>query len=303
MHALDCIQIRAERFIRRLRGGSQPVLVEGSDGLVYVLKFVNNPQGINLLFNESMGTEVFKACGLPVPPWKPIILSRHFVDSTPSCWMQTEQGDVRPQAGICFGSLFVGQQRALLLQVLPRADFGRIRNRSSFWLAWLVDLCCGHADTRQAVFLEDRRGRLDPWFVDMGHLFGGADGDQKAHESVRCRYADQRIYPEAQSTETSGYLATIGSLDLDALWRVVRKLPEDWVSAKALQAFFRGLETLSNKNLVRSFLELLLVSQEAGRRAAAEGPAKPVSLLKSLETVRPNEGMADLRPSLIRPPE
>src|SRR6185437_12597579 len=289
MHALDCIQIRAERFIRRLRGGSQPVLVEGSDGLVYVLKFVNNPQGINLLFNESMGTEVFKACDLPVPPWQPVILSRHFVDSTPGCWMQTEKGDLRPQAGICFGSLFVGQQRARLLQILPSADFGHIRNRSSFWLAWLVDFCCGNTDSRQAVFLEDRKNCLDSWFVDMGHLFGGADGNRTAHEFVQCRYADQRIYPEILPAETSGFFTAIESLDADALWTVARKLPEDWVSAKALQAFFRGLETLSNKTLVRSFLQLLLKSDEAGRRVIAEEPAKLVSLLKSPGTIPPSE--------------
>lgn len=301
MHALDNAQVRAERFIRRLRGGSQPVLVEGSDGFVYVLKFLNNPQGLNLLFNESVGTELFRACALPVAPWKPIILSQNFVDSTPDCWMKTEQGDVRPEAGICFGSLFVGQQRTPLLQVLPRADFGRIRNRSSFWLAWLLDLCCGHTDTRQAVFLEDRKGRLDPWFVDMGHLFSGPDGNQKACGIVRCRYPDQRIYPEILPTETSGYLTTIGSLDADTLWTVACKLPEDWLSVKALRAFFRGLETLSNANLVRSCLQMLSETQDSRHRVVAEGLAQAVSLLKSPGTIPPNEGMVDLRPGLIPP--
>lgn len=274
MHAFDVTQVRVERFSRRLRGGSQPVLVEASDGLFYVLKFINNPQGTNLLFNESMGAELFRACGLPVAPWKPVILSQQFIDRTPNCWMQSEQGEVRPQAGICFGSVFVGQQRARLLQVLSRADFGRIQNRSSFWLAWLVDLCCEHTDTRQAVFQEDRKGRLDPWFVDMGHLFGGANGNQKARGIVRCRYPDQRIYPEILPTETSGYLSTIKSLDADALWAVARKLPEDWVSANALRAFFRGLETISNETLVRSFLQMLSATQESRLRAVAEGAPK-----------------------------
>jgi len=162
-----------------------------------------------------------------------------------------------------------------------------------------VDLCCGHTDTRQAVFLEDRKGRLDPWFVDMGHQFGGSDGNQTAHEFVQCRYADQRIYPEILPAEISAYLTTIVSLDADALWKVARKLPEDWVSAKALRAFFRGLETLSNKNLVRSFLQLLLKSDEAGRRVIAEEPAKSVSLLKSPGTIPPSEGTRDLQPGLI----
>lgn len=271
MHALDGTQIRAERFIRKLRGGSQPVLVEGSDGLLYVLKFLNNSQGTNLLFNESMGTELFRACALPVALWKPIVLSRQFIDGSPGCWMDSEQGKVRPQAGICFGSMFVGQQRTRLLQILPRANFGRIRNRDSFWLAWLVDLCCEHTDTRQAVFVEGRNGRLDPWFVDMGHLFGGPDGSRKARGVLRCRYPDQRIYPEMLPTTSSEYLTTIGSLDMDALWTTTRKLPADWTSAKALRAFFRGLETLSNANLVRNLLEVLADTQESRSPLVIEG--------------------------------
>ena len=49
--------IAVTRHIQKLRGGSQPILAEASDGRLYVVKFANNPQGANLLFNESMGRD------------------------------------------------------------------------------------------------------------------------------------------------------------------------------------------------------------------------------------------------------
>src|ERR1035437_3514301 len=96
------------RFIRKLRGGSQPILAEASDGLLYVVKFINNLQGPNLLFNESAGSEIFHANALAVPSWKPIFISDSFLDHNPDSWMQTPTGLLRLVSGLCFGSQFLG---------------------------------------------------------------------------------------------------------------------------------------------------------------------------------------------------
>jgi len=47
------------QFIRKVRGGSQAILAKASDGRMYVVKFRNNHQGPNQLFNECMGTELY----------------------------------------------------------------------------------------------------------------------------------------------------------------------------------------------------------------------------------------------------
>src|SRR5208337_4281241 len=139
-------------YIRNLRGGSQPILALASDGFLYVVKFLNNPQGPNVLFNEIAGSELYRACGLAVPEWRSLLLSDSFIDKNPESWMQTPEGRLRPTAGLCFGSRFMVGDGKRLIEFLPRSSFRRVRNRTSFWLAWLIDVCAEHTDNRQAIF-------------------------------------------------------------------------------------------------------------------------------------------------------
>jgi hypothetical protein len=88
----------AAKFVCNLRGGSQPILVEASDGLLYVAKFTDNLQGPNLPFNESIGSELYRACGLAVPLWKPLLVTDDFLDQNPGCWLQTAAGRLRPDS-------------------------------------------------------------------------------------------------------------------------------------------------------------------------------------------------------------
>jgi len=81
MANIACVE--AVEYIRKLRGGSQPALIKCSDGNFYVVKFLNNPQGPNVLFNEVLGTEIFRLAGLPVPMWRVIHVSRRFFSRFP----------------------------------------------------------------------------------------------------------------------------------------------------------------------------------------------------------------------------
>jgi hypothetical protein len=106
MKSLGENHVSVQRHVRNLNGGSQPILAQASNGLFYVVKFINNLQGPNLLFNESIGSELYRACGLSVPSWEPLIVSESFIESNPGCWMQTPEGRRRPASGLCFGSRF-----------------------------------------------------------------------------------------------------------------------------------------------------------------------------------------------------
>jgi putative nucleotidyltransferase with HDIG domain len=138
------------QYIHNLRGGSQPILAQASDGLVYVVKFNNNLQGANLPFNESIANELYRACRLEVPSWKPLMLTDAFLDQNPSCWMQTPDGRLRPDSGICFGSRFLGGEGIRLLEILPGTSLKQVHNHEDFWLAWLIDSLAEHRDTDTA---------------------------------------------------------------------------------------------------------------------------------------------------------
>jgi hypothetical protein len=248
-------------YIRNLRGGSQPILAQASDGLLYVVKFTNNLQGANLPFNESIGSELYRACGLAVAQWKPLLVTDAFIDRNPDCWMQTPEGRLRPESGLCFGSRFLGGDGVRLLEILPGASFKRVLNFQSFWLAWMIDICAHHADNRQALFQEDAQGHLSAFFIDHGHLFGGPKGEQQPR-FLASRYLDPRIYQSVSLQHILRFQKIAGSLDVDQLWRQIQALPQGWKTDSALCAYSECLGRLSNATLLRNILDSMVDAQQ-----------------------------------------
>jgi hypothetical protein len=257
MSAIKRGLVFATRYFRNLRGGSQPILAEASDGLAYVVKFTNNLQGANLPFNEGIGSELYSAFGLAGPGWRPILVNDSFLDHNPDCWMQTPEGSLRPTAGLCFGSRFLGGNSVRLLEILPGTSFKRVSNRKSFWLAWMIDICARHVDNRQAIFLEDVKGRLKAFFVDHGHLFGGPKGGERQH-FLGSRYLDPRIYQDASSLHLLNLQKVARCLDADRLWKQIDGLPDEWKTTSAIEGFAQCLDRLSTTKLLQNVVDTMV---------------------------------------------
>jgi hypothetical protein len=253
--------VEALLYIRKLRGGSQPILVKANDGFFYVVKFLNNLQGTQSLFNEAVGTELFGRAGLPVPEWRPVHITEDFLDRNPWCWMETENGRRRPKAGWCFGSRFLGLKNVTLFEILPSSSFSRIVNRTDFLTAWVLDAFCGHADNRQAVFMERKSRWLDAHFIDHGHLFGGALGVETP-SFLTSRYLDPRIYAHASSEDADGIQRAIQGLDLTALSNVACGLPEGWSTDRAMMNFERFTRLVSDSVLLKNVIQFILGTVE-----------------------------------------
>lgn len=256
MLALAQDDVFATRFVRKLRGGSQPVLAEASDGFSYVVKFSNNLQGPNLAFNESMGTELYRSLGLPVALWRQVAVTDSFIDANRACWMETETGLRRPEAGKCFASRYVGGEGTRLYEILPGTYINRVKNREDFCLAWLVDVCADHRDSRQAIFRELPGGDLTATFVDHGHMFGGADQLQPRSRCVA--YLDARIYPE---TDREQFLLkldrVLGSLDALGLCKEIDALPDEWKRESAIRGLMHCLERLASRDFVTATVDTI----------------------------------------------
>jgi len=269
------------RYVRKLRGGSQPVLAVASDGHLYVVKFANNLQGANLLFNESVGSQLYGAIGLAGPAWTPLVVTDSFLDENPGCWMQTEEGVLRPATGLCFGSRFLGEDSRRLLEILPGTSFKRVTNHTSFWLAWLIDICARHADNRQAIFLQNQKGEFKAYFIDHGHLFGGPSGELKKH-FMGSRYLDFRIYGNVSSQYLLNLPRAALDMDVDRLWTRISNLPEEWKSASAFDGFAQCLDRLSNANLLQNIVDTMVAAyfrtneQELGKSRGARPPSAGV---------------------------
>jgi hypothetical protein len=253
--------VSVTHYFRNLRGGSQPILAQASDGHSYVVKFANNLQGPNVLFNESAGSELYRACGLSVPEWRPVMVSEDFIDKNPDCWIQTSEGRLRPASGLCFGSRFLGENAQRLLEILPGTSFARVRSQNDFLLAWMIDVCAEHVDNRQAIFKEGTDGWLDIHFVDFGHFFGGPNADLRKNFRAS-RYLDSRIYCEVSPETLSDFGNVAKAFDSDRLWKRIDAIPAEWKQSSALDGFERCLQKLSMPLYVQSLLNTLTGSLE-----------------------------------------
>jgi hypothetical protein len=169
--------LSANKFVRKLSGGSQSNLVQANDSKYYVVKMMGNPQGSNVLANESLGAAVASAVGLPVADNKGIYLSDSFIDSFPDLWFDTPAGRRRPSKGVHLGSLFLGQpsgpQRPNEYISPSRVD--NIANHQDFLGMYILDVWANHQDRRQAVFCTSSDGTQRAFFIDHGHMFGGPE--------------------------------------------------------------------------------------------------------------------------------
>lgn len=267
--------VEAVQFVKRLRGMSQAILVQGSDGMFYVVKFPDNLECPNVAFNESMGSAVFNSCGVPVPGWEPVRISGEFLDRNPGSWLVTPEGARRPGEGWGYGSRFLGLPGTPLREILPGSSFGRISNRLDFWKTWVLDVLCEHADNRQALFLREENGLLNAIFIDHGHLFGGPRG--MLNPSFRAsQYLDPRIYFPVTAEECGEIMATLKRIDPGELMRTFRTLPDRWITPTATVRFERFLDRLADQPLLKQIAFSVLDGMSGTRVELDRGRAKPV---------------------------
>jgi hypothetical protein len=248
--------VQVVRFIRKLQGSSQPILVEGINGILYVLKFSNNAQGPQVLFNEAAGMQLYRACGLAVPIWEPLLLSKGFIERNRGCWIEGPSGLTPPEPGLCLGTRFLTPSDRIL-EILPRDSYSRLDNPSCFWMAWLIDVCCNHTDDRQALFAKQVTGYIKAVFIDFGHLFGGPHGTDRSNP-MTCMYIDLDIYPYLTEIELERYVRVCRRVTSSKVAGYIKALPSEWQSARALAQFTRGIDLLSNKAFVESMLGQVL---------------------------------------------
>ena len=150
--------VLAVQQIRRMRGGAQGQLMLGADGHVYVVKFQNNPQHTRVLANEFLASRLAAAVGLTAAETELVEVSNWLVENTPELEMDLGKTRVRCQAGLQFGSRFVGGlMPGQVVDFLPEEQMTEVRNLDEFAGILALDKWTGNANGRQAVFQRKQR--------------------------------------------------------------------------------------------------------------------------------------------------
>lgn len=248
--------VTAVQQIRRMRGGAQSHLMLGSDGLLYVVKFQNNPQHLRVLANELFATRLAEAVGLSVPATEIVDVSEWLVENTPELHMDLGRQQERCRGGLQFGSRYVGGlMPGQVVDYLPEEQLAAVRNLNEFAGMLVVDKWTCNSNGRQAVFhRKPREKRYAATFVDQGYCFHAGDWSFP-DAPLRGVYARNLVYAEVAGWESfEPWLELVEKLQPETVWQLAEGVPPIWYGGDLREMERLTVTLLARRERVREFI-------------------------------------------------
>jgi hypothetical protein len=259
------VAVIAIQQIRRMRGGAQSHLMLASNGNLYVVKFLNNPQHVRVLANELMATRLAAAIGLAVPASEVIEVTEWLIRNTPDLTIEQRGGAVQCQAGLHFASRWVGSlMPGQTVDYLPQELLLEVRNLAEFAGILALDKWTCNINGRQAVFQKGRRERrYNATFIDQGYCFHA--GDWKFIDaSLGGVFAENTVYRGVTGWPSfEPWLSRIENFAPETAWAIAETIPPDWYGGD-----LAALEVLLERLLARRarVRELIVAFRESARQ-------------------------------------
>jgi hypothetical protein len=247
------LAISIQNIERRLRGGTQALLVRDRSGAAYVAKFAGNPQGTRTLVNEWIASRLLKHLRVSTPEVCALELKRG-IPGEEMLEFQMGQRRIPIAEGVHLGSRCpVDPERKAIFDFLPRTLLDKVTNLSDLLAALVFDRWVSQCDSRQAIFIRESSAGGKPllrtYLVDHGQSFGGSHW-QFSDTPLASLYYDRSIYAEPQ-------LAAIAHSNVDKIQRlneeifvsIEQDLPQEWLNANDHEEMNRLFETLAKRRL------------------------------------------------------
>lgn len=257
----------AVEYIRRMRGGTQAQLLRCADGGYYVVKFLNNPQGMRVLANDLLGTLLAAQLGLPVPHPAIVDVSREIVRHSEEMVIQLKSAYVPCSPGLCFGSRYPcdescagGSGLAAACEFVSDAQTCATENVRDFAGMLVFDKWTCNTDDRQVIFCRQGNHRTyRALMIDEGQCFNGMhwtfpDAPLRGLYRSRAAYTGYRGFDVFEP-----WLGRLeNEINEDVLQRAGSEIPTAWYE-RDTNALARLLRRLNHRrNQVRDLLWSLL---------------------------------------------
>jgi hypothetical protein len=251
------LAVLAVQQIRRMRGGAQGQLMLGADGNLYVVKFQNNPQHMRVLANEFLASKLAVAAGLTAPEAELVEVSSWLVENTPELEMDLGRSRVRCQAGLQFGSRFVGGlMPGQVVDFLPEEQMAEVKNLSEFAGILALDKWTGNSNGRQAVFArKQRERRYRAVFIDFGYCFHA--GEWMFEDApLRGVYYRNDVYREIGGWEAfEPWLTRLETLPAETVWAAASEVPPEWYGGDLSEMEALVEKLLARQGRIRELIE------------------------------------------------
>jgi hypothetical protein len=240
-----------------MRGGAQGQLMLGADGHVYVVKFQNNPQHMRVLANEFLASRLAAAAGLTAPEAALVEVSSWLVENTPELEIDLGRTRVRCQAGLQFGSRFVGGlMPGQVVDYLPEEQMAEVRNLGEFAGILALDKWTGNANGRQAVFARrQRERRYRAVFIDYGYCFHA--GEWRFEDlPLRGVYYRNDVYREIRGWESfEPWLTRLETMAAETVWAAASEIPPEWYGGDLSDMEALVEKLLARRSRIRELIE------------------------------------------------
>jgi hypothetical protein len=254
--------ISANMLIKKQRGMTQSVLARCSDGGYYVLKFTNNPLGLNALVSEVVTARLGHFLGLPVPAYAFVDVSDRLISHTPD--IVIEQGDLRLgyKAGVQFGSktAFDSSGAAQVIGYMPASLVCWVEDLPVFAGALVLDAWLGGTDFRQVVYVKSSHSMaFRPIFIDHDRSLAPFFDPQSEGSLPASHFSEFYAFVRGWGS-LEPWLTIAESAGCRELESLVTGFPPEWEVSDRLSAELLEY-LLKRKNEIRTRIGLLLDGQ------------------------------------------
>ena len=245
------IALPIHRIERRMRGGTQALLVRDQAGNAYVAKCVGNPQGTRTLINEWIVSRLLKHLRVSTPAVHALRIERGIPGDH---LLEFEVGNkkIPVSDGVHLGSQCPADPaRKAIFDFLPRRLLHKVVNLPDLILSFTFDRWVNQTDSRQAIFIRERSpdpgGKFRAYLIDHGLSFGGSRWEM-SEGGLKGLYHDRSIYDiPTLEAECDAAVERIQQLPERGLFAIEEEIPPEWLAPGEREDMTRLLELLCER--------------------------------------------------------
>jgi hypothetical protein len=212
---------------------------------------------MRVLANELLASRLAAAAGLTAPEAELVEVTSWLVENTPELEIDMGRTRVRCQAGLQFGSRFVGGlMPGQVVDYLPEEQLSEVKNLDEFAGILALDKWTGNANGRQAVFArKQRERRYRAVFIDYGYCFHAGDWTFEDNP-LRGVYYRNDVYRGITGWESfEPWLTRLETMAEDTVWAAANEVPPEWYGGDLSEMEALVEKLLARRSRIRELIE------------------------------------------------